>query len=49
MNEQHHGNLLGGAIGETTQTAAQLAAVIATAAQARGADADPSARSRPGP
>lgn len=33
MNEQHHGNLLGGAIGETTQTAAQLAAIAATAAQ----------------
>jgi|SRR5581483_845293 len=33
MNEQHHGNLLGGAIGETTETAAQLATIIATAAQ----------------
>ena len=33
MNEQHHGNILGGAIGETTQTVAQLATVAATAAQ----------------
>lgn len=33
MSEQHHGNLLGGAIGETTQTAAQLATIAATAAQ----------------
>lgn len=33
MNDQHQGNLLGGAIGETTQTAAQLAAIVATAAQ----------------
>ncbi|HEV8628077.1 MAG TPA: hypothetical protein VG034_26885 [Acidimicrobiia bacterium] len=33
MNEQHHGNLLGGAIGETTQAAAQLATILATAAQ----------------
>lgn len=33
MNEQHHGILLGGAIGDTTQTAAQLATIVATAAQ----------------
>ena len=33
MNDQHHGNLLGGAIGETTQAAAQLATILATAAQ----------------
>ncbi|MCA1832883.1 MAG: hypothetical protein LC750_09210 [Actinobacteria bacterium] len=33
MNEQHHGNLLGGAIGETTQTAAHLATILATATQ----------------
>ena len=33
MNEQHHGNVLGGAIGETTQAAAQLATIAATAAQ----------------
>jgi hypothetical protein len=33
MNEQHHGNLLGGAIGDTTQAAAQLATILATAAQ----------------
>jgi hypothetical protein len=32
MNEQH-GNVLGGAIGETTQTAAQLATIAGTAAQ----------------
>jgi hypothetical protein len=32
-NEQHHGNLLGGAIGETTQTAAQLATVAQTVAR----------------
>jgi hypothetical protein len=33
MNEQHHGNLLGGAIGDTTQRAAQLATIAASAAQ----------------
>src|SRR5438067_1699969 len=33
MNEQHHGNLFGGAIGETAQAAAQLATILATAAQ----------------
>jgi hypothetical protein len=33
MSEQHHGNVLGGAIGETAQTAAQLATTAATAAQ----------------
>jgi|SRR5581483_2217503 len=33
MNEQHHGNLLGGAMGETAQTTAQLATIIAVAGQ----------------